>query len=67
MLSLAAVKQTAIQLDITVNDLVLAMAAGALRRLLLRHDGRADEPLVASVLARGGPGSLPSEPADVTG
>jgi diacylglycerol O-acyltransferase / wax synthase len=47
--SLAEVKQTAKQLSVTFNDIVLAMAAGGLRELLLRYDGRADRPLMASV------------------
>lgn len=47
--SLAAVKETAKKLDSTINDIVLATAAGALRTLLLRYDGRADQPIVASV------------------
>jgi diacylglycerol O-acyltransferase len=50
-LSLAEVKETAKQLQITLNALVLATAAGALRELLLRYDGRADHPLITSVLA----------------
>jgi diacylglycerol O-acyltransferase / wax synthase len=50
-LSLAQVKETAKHLKITVNTVVLAIAAGALRELLLRYDGRADRPLVASILA----------------
>jgi diacylglycerol O-acyltransferase / wax synthase len=50
-LSLAQVKETAKHLQITVNTVVLAIAAGALRELLLRYDGRADRPLVASILA----------------
>lgn len=33
----------------TVNDVVLAMSAGALRRYLLDHDGLPDRPLVAMV------------------
>jgi diacylglycerol O-acyltransferase len=45
----ADVKATAKELGITINDLVLATAAGALRELLLEYDGRADEPLIASV------------------
>jgi len=49
--SLAEVKETAKHLQITLNAVVLAMAAGALRELLLRYDGRADRPLIASVLA----------------
>ncbi|OBG79270.1 MULTISPECIES: wax ester/triacylglycerol synthase family O-acyltransferase [unclassified Mycobacterium] len=50
-LSLAQVKQLSKHLRITINDVVMAMAAGALRELLLRYDGRADRPLVASVPA----------------
>ncbi|HUB53948.1 MAG TPA: wax ester/triacylglycerol synthase family O-acyltransferase [Mycobacterium sp.] len=50
-LSLAQVKETAKHLQITLNTVVLAIAAGALRELLLRYDGRADRPLVASILA----------------
>jgi diacylglycerol O-acyltransferase len=34
---------------VTINDLVLAVSAGALRKLLLRYDGHADHPLLASV------------------
>jgi diacylglycerol O-acyltransferase / wax synthase len=45
------VKETAKHLQITLNVVVLAIAAGALRELLLRYDGRADRPLVASILA----------------
>ena len=37
--SLAEVKETAKHLQITLNAVVLAMAAGALRELLLRYDG----------------------------
>ncbi len=48
-LSLAEIKETAKQLEVTFNDLVLATAAGGLRELLLRYDGRADRPLLASV------------------
>jgi WS/DGAT/MGAT family acyltransferase len=47
--SLADVKETAKHLGVTFNDIVLAMAAGGLRELLLRYDGRADRPLMASV------------------
>ncbi len=50
-LSLAQVKETGKTLQITVNDVVMASAAGALRQLLLRYDGSADRPLVASVPA----------------
>ena len=47
--ALADVKQTGKHLGVTVNDMVLATAAGALRRLLLRYDGAADSPLIAGV------------------
>jgi diacylglycerol O-acyltransferase / wax synthase len=50
-LSLAQAKETAKHLEVTINVVVLAMAAGALRELMLRYDGRADRPIVASVLA----------------
>jgi diacylglycerol O-acyltransferase / wax synthase len=50
-LSLAQVKETSKRLRITINDVVMSMAAGALRELLLRYDGRADRPIVASVPA----------------
>jgi diacylglycerol O-acyltransferase / wax synthase len=50
-LSLAQVKETSKHLQITINDMVMAMAAGALRELLLRYDGNADRPIVASVPA----------------
>ncbi|HKV18922.1 MAG TPA: WS/DGAT domain-containing protein, partial [Mycobacterium sp.] len=46
---LADVKEVSKALGITINTLVLAVAAGALRELLLRYDGHADEPIVASV------------------
>jgi diacylglycerol O-acyltransferase / wax synthase len=61
-LSLAQVKETAKHLQITLNAVVLAMAAGALRELLLRYDGRADRPLIASVLA-----STDKSPDRITG
>ncbi|MDT5168897.1 MAG: diacylglycerol O-acyltransferase / wax synthase, partial [Mycobacterium sp.] len=48
-LTLKDVKQTANHLRVTINDVVLAMAAGALRKLSLRYDGTADQPFVASV------------------
>ncbi|MFN8032476.1 MAG: wax ester/triacylglycerol synthase family O-acyltransferase [Mycobacterium sp.] len=48
-LALADVKETSKNLGVTINDLVLATAAGALRTLLLRYDGAADHPLLASV------------------
>jgi WS/DGAT/MGAT family acyltransferase len=48
-LALSDVKETGKHLGVTVNDVVLATAAGALRRLLLRYDGRAESPLIAGV------------------
>ena len=48
-LALADVKETSKHLGVTLNDIVLATAAGALRRLLLRYDGQADSPLIAGV------------------
>ncbi|MGE2716148.1 WS/DGAT/MGAT family O-acyltransferase [Mycolicibacterium litorale] len=50
-LSLADAKETGKHLGVTLNDLVLAAAAGALRELLLAHDGHADAPIIASVPA----------------
>ncbi len=48
-LSLADIKDTKNKLGVSINDLVLAMSAGALRKLSLRYDGHADHPLLASV------------------
>jgi diacylglycerol O-acyltransferase len=48
-MSLADIKQTSKYFGVTINDLVLAIASGALRELLLRHDGQSDQPLMASV------------------
>jgi diacylglycerol O-acyltransferase / wax synthase len=48
-LALADVKETAKHLGVTINDMVLAMSAGALRGLSLKYDGHADHPLLASV------------------
>ena len=48
-LSLADVKQTAKQLGVSINDIVLATAAGGLRELLLHYDEQADQPIIASV------------------
>ncbi|HEY7053563.1 MAG TPA: wax ester/triacylglycerol synthase family O-acyltransferase [Mycobacterium sp.] len=61
-LALSEVKETAKHLGVTFNDVVLAMAAGGLRELLLRYDGRADRPLMASV-----PVSTDRSPERVTG
>ncbi|MDX1892267.1 wax ester/triacylglycerol synthase family O-acyltransferase [Mycolicibacterium sp. 050158] len=48
-LSLADVKETCKRLEVTINDMVLAISSGALRQLLLKYDGQADHPLLASV------------------
>src|SRR5215203_3473711 len=48
-LSLTDVKEVSKRLGVTLNDIVLAMSAGALRKLLLRYDGKADAPLIAGV------------------
>jgi diacylglycerol O-acyltransferase len=48
-LALDDVKQTGKHLGVTINDMILAMSAGALRKMLLRYDGHADHPLLASV------------------
>ncbi len=48
-LPLTDIKATAAQLGITINDVVLATAAGGLRKLLLDYDGTADRPIIASV------------------
>ena len=61
-LALADVKRTAKRLEVSINDVVLATAAGALRELLLRYDGRADEPIIASV-----PTATDKSPDRITG
>lgn len=48
-LALAEIRETARHLGVTFNDIVLATAAGGLRELLLRYEGRADRPILASV------------------
>jgi diacylglycerol O-acyltransferase len=60
--ALAEVKLTSKQLGVTLNDLILAMAAGGLRELLLRYDGHADEPIIASVAV-----GLDSSPDRISG
>jgi diacylglycerol O-acyltransferase len=47
--ALADAKETSKKLGVTLNDLVLAISTGALRRLLMRYDGHAGHPLLASV------------------
>jgi diacylglycerol O-acyltransferase len=61
-LALTEVKETAKKLGVTFNDVILAMAAGALRELLLRYDGRADRPIIATV-----PISTDRSPDRITG
>jgi diacylglycerol O-acyltransferase len=60
-LALADVKEVGKRLGVTVNDLVLAMSAGALRRLLLRYDAKAD-PLMVVI-----PVGLESSEGRITG
>ncbi|MGB3484830.1 MAG: wax ester/triacylglycerol synthase family O-acyltransferase [Mycobacterium sp.] len=48
-LALADIKETSKKLGVSINDLVLAVCAGALRKLLLQYDGDAQHPLLASV------------------
>ncbi|WP_029114706.1 wax ester/triacylglycerol synthase family O-acyltransferase [Mycobacterium sp. URHB0044] len=61
-LALSDVKETSKALGVTLNDVVLASAAGALRELLLRRDGHADAPLIVSV-----PVGLDTSPDRLTG
>lgn len=42
-------KETKDRLGVTLNDLVLSIAAGALRELRLRHEGASAKPMIASV------------------
>jgi len=46
---LAEVKAVAVRHGATVNDVVLALASGALRRYLARHGGAPEQPLVAAM------------------
>jgi diacylglycerol O-acyltransferase / wax synthase len=48
-LALSDVKAAAKALHVSINDVILATAAGALRELLQKYDGGADEPIIASV------------------
>jgi diacylglycerol O-acyltransferase len=61
-LSLADIKQTSKHLGVSINDLVLAISAGALRKLMLKYDGQADHPLLASV-----PVAFDFDPARISG
>ena len=46
---LAAVKQVKRAYDVSVNDVVMAMCAGALRRWLITHDSLPEQPLVSMI------------------
>jgi diacylglycerol O-acyltransferase / wax synthase len=46
---LADVKAISKKLDVTINDVVLTIAAGGLRRLLLNYGESADRPLIAEI------------------
>lgn len=48
-LPLAKVKQVKDRAGLTINDVVMALCAGALRRWLQAHDALPDDPLVAAV------------------
>lgn len=48
-LALDDVKEVRKQLGVTINDVVLTIATGAVRKLLLKYDGRAEGPLLVSV------------------
>lgn len=61
-MALAEVKRTSKHLGMTVNDVVLAMVTGALRTLLLKYDGCADQPLLAGV-----PMSIDASPERISG
>lgn len=61
-LPLGDVKGIGKQLGATINDMVLAITTGALRALLLKYDGRADEPLLCGV-----PMSIDTSPERVSG
>jgi diacylglycerol O-acyltransferase len=61
-LALDDIKETRKQLGVTINDVVLTIAAGAVRTLLLRYDGHAEGPLLASV-----PVSIDADPDRIWG
>ena len=48
-LALDDVKEVRKQLGVTINDVVLTISTGAVRKLLLKYDGCADQPLLVSV------------------
>lgn len=47
--SLTDVKQIKTALEVTLNDVVMAVCAGALRRYLIDHDALPDDPLVGMI------------------
>jgi diacylglycerol O-acyltransferase len=61
-IDLADVKRIGRQLGVTINDMVLAIATGGIRALLLKYDGRADQPILAGV-----PMSIDSSPERISG
>jgi diacylglycerol O-acyltransferase / wax synthase len=61
-LPLADVKRTGKRLGATINDMVLAISTGALRSLLLKYHGHADEPLLCGV-----PMSIDTSPERISG
>lgn len=61
-LPLGDIKGIGKQLGVTINDMVLAISTGALRSLLLRYDGHADEPLLCGV-----PMSIDTSPERISG
>jgi diacylglycerol O-acyltransferase len=61
-LALDDVKEVKKHLDVTINDVVLAISAGAVRALLRKYDGRAVGPLLVSV-----PVSIDPDPNRVWG
>ncbi|MBX7449397.1 wax ester/triacylglycerol synthase family O-acyltransferase [Mycolicibacterium sp. 3033] len=62
VLALADVKAVSKKLGVTINDVLLSISAGAVRRLLLEYDGHADHPLLVSV-----PMAIDSDPGRVWG
>jgi diacylglycerol O-acyltransferase len=61
-LALADIKEAKNLLGVTINDLVMALAAGALRELRLRYDGHSDDPILATVAV-----STDASPDRITG
>lgn len=61
-LALDDIKEVRKHLGVTINDVVLTISTGAVRRLLLAYDGRADAPLLVSV-----PVSIDPDPGRIWG